>query len=56
MVSAWDRKTGGLLYQVSTLTLKEKIYIALHCYNDVDRDMFAGSPTWKRSFGHGSGS
>ena len=33
-----------------------KIYFDLHCYNDVDTDMCAGSPTWKRSFGHGSGS
>ena len=56
MVSAWDRKTGSLLYQVSTLSSTDTIHIALHCYNDVDTDMCAGSPTWKRSVGHGSGS
>ena len=56
MVSAWDRKTGSLLYQVSILSSIDTMYIDLQCYNDVDTDMCAGSPTWKRSFGHGSSS
>ena len=56
MVSAWDRKTGNLLYQVSTLSSTDTIYIDLHYSNAVDTDMCAGTPTWKRSFGHGSGS